>query len=71
MCYGGGWLCIMGGGWSCVMGGGWSCHEKWMKKKMKIGRTKNVMEEAGRGRKHEGWLEWGRCVLPHKVICWR
>ena len=28
------------------------------------------MEEAGRGRKYEGWLENGRCTLPIKVECW-
>ena len=24
----------------------------------------------GHGRKHEGWLDRGKCVLPIKVDCW-
>ena len=30
---------------------------------MKVGLSR----EDGRGGKHEGWLEQGRCVLPVKV----
>ena len=30
----------------------------------------NNVEEAGCGRKYEGWLEKGRCTLSINVECW-